>query len=154
MLRLQPLGNYVLLSNCFSQLKYWNIPLILISSEQDMDSEQKICTTCSSFFFNVDSFTFFIGNLVRSIHKSKHNTHKKKNQTSAGLVARSFFYRSVCMFTRFTSLHLLQSTSITTGGLERPMYTLATVEERRRRKKTVFCINENYWEKNPLTLEL
>lgn len=114
----------------------WNIEIVRWSSlvqNRIWILSRKYALHVLLFSSTLIHLPFFIGNLVRSIHKSKHNTHKK-NQTSAGLVARSFFYRSVCMFTRFTSLHLLQSTSITTGGLERPMYTLATVEERRIKK--------------------
>lgn len=101
------------------------------------------------FFFFSLQFRFHLpfyrqSSQVRSQVKTKHITNVR---LLIQLLAVSF-QRSVCMFTELTSLHLLQSTSITNTGLERPIYTLATVEEERRgRKKKVFCINENYWEK-------
>lgn len=101
------------------------------------------------FFFFSLQFRFHLpfyrqSSQVRSQVKTKHITNVR---LLIQLLAVSF-QRSVCMFTELTSLHLLQSTSITNTGLERPIYTLATVEEKRRgRKKNVFCINENYWEK-------
>lgn len=101
------------------------------------------------FFFFSLQFRFHLpfyrqSSQVRSQVKTKHITNVR---LLIQLLAVSF-QRSVCMFTELTSLHLLQSTSITNTGLERPIY--ASYGGRRKKggeKKNVFCINENYWEK-------
>lgn len=84
------------------------------------------------FFFFSLQFRFHLpfyrqSSQVRSQVKTKHITNIR---LLIQLLAVSF-QRSVCMFTELTSLHLLQSTSITNTGLERPIYTLATVGEKK-----------------------
>lgn len=100
------------------------------------------------FFFFSLQFRFHLpfyrqSSQVRSQVKTKHITNVR---LLIQLLAVSF-QRSVCMFTELTSLHLLQSTSITNTGLERPIYASYTGRRKKEKKKNVFCINENYWEK-------
>lgn len=100
----------------------------------------------SSFLFNFDFIYLFIGSLVRSVH-NQNKTHNK--QTSADLISCSQFPSSVvcaCLQNLLPYICYSQLQSLTQA--QRGLYTLATVEEKRRgRKKNVFCINENYWEK-------
>lgn len=75
------------------------------------------------FFFFSLQFRFHLpfyrqSSQVRSQVKTKHITNVR---LLIQLLAVSF-QRSVCMFTKLTSLHLLQSTSITNTGLESPIY--------------------------------
>lgn len=62
-------------------------------------------------------------------------TSQKITHNKHTLLAVSF-QRSVCMFTELTSLHLLQSTSITNTGLERPIYASYGGRRKKEKKKT------------------
>lgn len=88
------------------------------------------------FFFFSLQFRFHLpfyrqSSQVRSQVKTKHITNVR---LLIQLLAVSF-QRSVCMFSELTSLHLLQSTSITNTGLERPIYASYGGRRKKGKKK-------------------